>query len=191
MEVLGDDDLALVISRFSRFHNNCLNRWRGGSNQGCFGYGDPDHFIANCPKKSKYPSNKYDAGKRKEKREHSSDMHKSKGGFDKEALKKWFLKKAKAQQRAFLASLSDLNDSDDERASLSSSDDEFERKVEERLNGLCFFTNSTHGGFCTMALGDKETGKDEEIGDDDTPEVLSSADKLIAEVDALRDALLS
>ena len=42
-----------------------------------------------------------------------------------------------------------------------------------------------------MALGDGETGKDEAIGDDDTPEVLSSVDKLAAKVDALSDALLS
>jgi len=65
VEVLGDDELALVISRFSQFHNNRLNHRCGGSNHGCFSCGDPDHFITNCPKKSKYPSNKYDAGKSK------------------------------------------------------------------------------------------------------------------------------
>ena len=42
-----------------------------------------------------------------------------------------------------------------------------------------------------MALGDEKTSKDEAIGDDDTPKVLPSADKLAAEVDALSDALLS
>ena len=125
MEVLGDDELALVISRFSRYHNNRLNCRCGGWNQGCFGCGDPDHFVANCPKKSKYPSNKFNSGKRKEKREHSSDKHKSKGRFDKEVLKKRFLKKAKAQQCTLLTSLSDL---DDEQASIFSSDDEFERR---------------------------------------------------------------
>ena len=88
-------------------------------------------------------------------------------------------------------SLSDLDDSGDERASLSSSDDELERKVEETLNGLCFFADTSHGGFHTMALGDEETGKDEVVGDDDTTELLSSTDKLAAEVDALSDGLLS
>jgi hypothetical protein len=29
LEALGDDELALVISRFSRFHNNRLNHWYG------------------------------------------------------------------------------------------------------------------------------------------------------------------
>ena len=42
-----------------------------------------------------------------------------------------------------------------------------------------------------MALGDEETDKDEAIDDDDTPEVLPSADKLAAEVDALNNAVLS
>ena len=191
LEALGDDELALVISWFLRFHNNHLNHRRaGGPKEGCYGYGDSNHFVAHCPKKNKNSSDKYDSSKRKDKREYTS-KHKSKEGFDKEALKKRFLKKAKAQQHAFLVSLSDLDDSGDKRASLSSSDDEHERKVEERLDGLYFFTDSTHGGFCTMALGDEETSKDEAIGDDDTPEVLSSADKLAAEVDALSDAMLS
>jgi hypothetical protein len=30
MESLGDDELALVINWFSRFHNNCMNRWHDG-----------------------------------------------------------------------------------------------------------------------------------------------------------------
>ena len=50
MEALGDDELALVINRFSRFHNNHMNhRYGGGPKDGCYGYGYPDHFIADCP----------------------------------------------------------------------------------------------------------------------------------------------
>jgi hypothetical protein len=122
MESLGDDELALIISRFSQFHNNRLNRRRGGGpKEGCYGCGDPDHFVAHCPKKNKHSFDKYDSSKRKDKREYTSNP-KSKGGFDKEALKKYF-KKAKAQKRAFLASLSDLdNDTDDDRSSSPSSD---------------------------------------------------------------------
>jgi hypothetical protein len=97
VEALGDDKLALIISRFSRFHNDHLNRRRSGQKDGCFSCGDPDYFIANCPKKNKYSSSKQDAGKRKDKREYTSDKHKSKGGFDKEALKEKYLKKAKSQ----------------------------------------------------------------------------------------------
>ena len=37
LEVLGDDELALIISKFSCFHNNRLNRRRGGGPKGgCF-----------------------------------------------------------------------------------------------------------------------------------------------------------
>jgi hypothetical protein len=104
LEALGDDELALIISRSSRFHNNRLNRRRGGGpKEGCYCCGDPDHFVAHCPKKNKHSSNKYDSSKRKDKREYTF-KHKSKGGFDKEALKKKYFKKAKAQERAFLAS---------------------------------------------------------------------------------------
>jgi hypothetical protein len=97
LEALGNDELALVISRFLRFHNNCLNHRRGGGpKEGCYGYGDPDHFVAHCPKKNKSFSGKHDSGKRKDKREYTSGKHKSKGGFDKETLKKKYFKKAKA-----------------------------------------------------------------------------------------------
>jgi hypothetical protein len=94
IERLGDDELALIISRFLRFHNNRLNRRRGGGpKEGCYGYGDPDHFIAHYPTKNKHSSDKHDSNKRKDKHEYTS-KHKSKGGFDKEALKKKYFKKA-------------------------------------------------------------------------------------------------
>jgi hypothetical protein len=146
LEALGDDELALVISRFSRFHNNHLNRWRGrGPKEGCYGYGDPNHFVVHCPKKNKSFSGKHDSDKRKDKREYTFGKHKSKDGFDKEAFKKKYLKKAKVQECAFLASLSDLNnDTDDNRSSSSSSDNEFERKREDKLTRLCFIASSTH-----------------------------------------------
>ena len=96
LEALGDDEPALIISQFSRFHNNRLNRRRGGGpKEGCYGYGDPNHFVAHCPKKNKHSSDKHDSSKRKDKREYTS-KHKSKGGFDMEALKKIYLKKDKA-----------------------------------------------------------------------------------------------
>jgi hypothetical protein len=144
MESLGDDELASIINRFSQFHNNGLNRRHGGGpKEGCYGCGDPDHFLTHCPKKNKHSSDKYDSSKRKDKREYTS-KHKSKGGFDKEALKKYF-KKAKAQERTFLASLSDLdNDTDDDRSSSPSSDDESEKRREDKLTGLCFVAKSIH-----------------------------------------------
>jgi hypothetical protein len=44
-----DEELALVASRFTRFHNNHQNRWHGRSKDGCFNCGDPDDFIISCP----------------------------------------------------------------------------------------------------------------------------------------------
>jgi hypothetical protein len=96
LEALGDDELALIISQFSWFHNNRLNHRRGGGpKEECYDCGDSDHFVVHCPKKNKHSSNKYDSSKHKDKREYTS-MHKSKRGFDKEALKKKYFKKTKA-----------------------------------------------------------------------------------------------
>jgi hypothetical protein len=96
LEALGDDELALIISRFSWLHNNRLNCQRGGGpKDGCYGCGDPNHFIPHCPKKNKHSSDKYDSSKRKDMREYTSIQHKPKGGFNKEAFKKKYLNKVK------------------------------------------------------------------------------------------------
>jgi hypothetical protein len=61
-------------------------------------------------------------------------MHKSKGGFVNEEPKKKYLYKVKLKECAFLATLSDLDhDSDDEASSLSN--EETDRRVEDKLNG--------------------------------------------------------
>ena len=57
-----------------------------------------------------------------------------------------YLKKAKAQVHAFLASLSDLGN---DCSSSPSSEDESKRKREDKLTRLCFIAGSTHEGFCT------------------------------------------
>jgi hypothetical protein len=193
MESLRDDKLALIISWFSRFHNKCLNHQHGGGlKEGCYGYGDPDHFVTHCPKKNKHSSDKYDSSKHKDKREYTS-KHKSKGGFDKEALKKKYFKKAKAQERTFLASLSDLdNDTDDDRSSSPSSDDESEKRREDKLAELCFIVKSSHGGYCTMVMDEGvKPNKDVLLGDDDSTKVKPSVDALIAELDIMTDTLMS
>jgi hypothetical protein len=206
LECLGDDELALVIGRFSRFHNNRLNRRRGGGpKEGCFGCGDPDHYVASCPKKVKHPDsskytsgktygdrNAHDSGRCKEKHaDKHGDKHKDKlKKYGKEYIKKKFLKKMKAKEQAFIASLSDIELSDDD--SSSSSDDESEKRIEERFNGLCFFTDSSHGGFCTMAFEDGDiTGDGKPQDEDSTPEVLPTIESLSSELDSMNEALLS
>ena len=190
MESLGDEELALVASRFTWFHNNRMSQRRGGSKDGCYNCGDPDHFVASCPKKGKSESGPRDHHSGRRKGKYSSGKYKSKGGFDKEALKKKYLQKAKIKEGAFLASLSDL-DHDSNDVVSSSSDEETERRVEDKLNGLCFIADTT-GGFCTMALGEDAVGTsdDKDIGDDTTSEVLPSADDLAAEIEELNSALL-
>ena len=104
-----------------------------------------------------------------------------------------YLKKAKAQEHAFLASLSDLdNDTDDDRSSSSSSNNESERKRENKLTRLCFITGSTHGGVCTMAVDDEvKANKDVVPVDDDTTEVTPSVDALVAKLETMNDNLFS
>jgi hypothetical protein len=136
VESLRDEELALVASRFMRFHNNRMSRRCGGSKDGCYNCGDPDHFVASCPKKGKSESGPCDHHSGRCKGKYSSGKYKSKGGFDKEALKKKYLQKAKIKERVVS----------------SSSDEETERRVEDKLNWLCFIAD-TVGGFCTMALG--------------------------------------
>jgi hypothetical protein len=185
VESLGDEELALVASRFTRFHNNRMSRWHGGSKDGCYNSSNPDHFVVSCPKKSKSKSGPCDHHFGRRKGKYSFDKYKSKGGFDKEALKKKYLQKAKIKECAFLASLSNLDhDSDDVVSSLS--DEEIERRVEDKLNGLCFIADTT-GGFCTMALGEDTVS----TGDDTTSEVLPSVDDLAAEIEELNVALAS
>jgi hypothetical protein len=168
---------------------NC--RHGGAPKEGCYDYGDPNHFVAHCPKKNKHSSDKYDSSKRKDKREYTS-KHKSKGGFDKEVFKKKYFKKAKAQECAFLVSLSDLdNDTDDDRSS-SSSNDEFKKRREDKLTGLCFIAKSIHGGYCTMAMDEGvKPNKDVLPDDDDSTEVKSTVDALIVELDIMTDTLIS
>lgn len=75
VEGLGNDELALVINRFKRFHDNHKNRWFGGWKVGYFNYGDPDHFNTSCQKMKV----KQDFGKRRDKAEYTSGKDKSRG----------------------------------------------------------------------------------------------------------------
>jgi hypothetical protein len=48
-DVLGEDELALLTSRFERLHENQVNMRR--NTRTCFKCGKPGHFVADCPKK--------------------------------------------------------------------------------------------------------------------------------------------
>jgi hypothetical protein len=48
-DVLGEDELALLMRRFERLHENRLNMRR--NTRTYFQCGKPGHFIADCPEK--------------------------------------------------------------------------------------------------------------------------------------------
>jgi hypothetical protein len=69
-----------------------------------------------------------------------------------------------------------------------SSDDESKRKHEDKPTGLCFVADSTHEGFCTMAVDTEvKASKDVVPIDGDTTEVTPSIDEL----DIMTDTLVS
>src|SRR6185437_11533407 len=136
LETLGDDDLCLLISKFQRVYHNRQRR----KNHGCYHYGDPNHFIAECPKKSDGGQNnsfdyyrhrdRDEGGSNKERRRHKHRSRDRGGHFDKESLKKRFQYKAKKREKAFLAQLSDLDKSSDtDRSSSPTSDGSISREI--------------------------------------------------------------
>jgi hypothetical protein len=151
---------------------------------------DPNHFIASCPKKGKPEAGHHHSGRHKGKHEYTSGKHKSKGSFDKEALKKKYLQKAKVKECAFFDSLSDLDHESNDSSSFSSNEN-LERRVEDKLNELCFLTDTTRGLY-TMTFGEDEVDNgNKDTSDDSTFEVSLFADDLAAEVDELTGALAS
>ena len=108
--------------------------------------------------------------------------------MSKEVLKKKYIKNAKAQQCAFPTSLSDLELDSSDNDSSSSSDDKSKKKLQDKLNELCFLANSTKDRFCFMALGDEMVGGDDNDSDSKVPRF---AVELVVELDTLNDTLRS
>jgi len=91
-----------------------------------------------------------------------------------------------------LAFLSDLDvDTGDDTSPSSLSDDESKRKVEDKLNGLCFLTKSVKEGYCGMAVEHNRSGDGGTTGNNSDSEVPPSADELATELETMNDALLS
>jgi hypothetical protein len=144
--------------------------------------------MANYTKKK----GKEDYNKHKDKCKYTSSKHKFKGiKLYKKALKKLFHKTTKAQGRAFLDSLNELEKDSTANNTSTSSDDKFEHKIKDKCNGHCFHANTTKKGFCIMALDDKKTGVIATMAKTLNSKVSCSANKLGAELNTMNVAFLS
>jgi hypothetical protein len=78
-DVLGEDELALLMRRFERLHENRVNMRR--NTRTCFQCGKPGHFVTDCPKKVEnkdgYKHKSKTDGKYRSRRDHKS-KHKGK-----------------------------------------------------------------------------------------------------------------
>lgn len=176
LEVLEDEELALITRRFMRFNDNRKNRRRNNNN--CFKCGKPGHFIADCPDKNK-PKGGYDY------KDKDKDKKKKKKYYDREKKKK----RKKAKACSFITSLSDVDSDDHDDSSSSEEDDDrkAKKKGSKNINGLCFYTNKKRGGYCVMAH-DAIEHKDDDS--ESKAEVSQTHEQLISEVNELNDCLL-
>jgi hypothetical protein len=127
---IPDDEIALLVRKFHALHK--FHKERRRSPKGCFECGDTTHFIADCPKRKKLDSNKYNYTKWNN---YSKGDNKKKYRF--EDRKKKF---QKMMSRA-CATLSDLDFSSDN--SSSSEEDEKVKRKSGDFTGLCLMGKSS------------------------------------------------
>jgi hypothetical protein len=166
--VLGEDEMALLMRRFERPHENRVNMRR--NTRTCFQCGKPGHFVTDCLEKVEnkdgYKHKSRTDGKYQSRRDHKS-KHKNKHKDERRSRKKESRGKARAMVGA-----SDVDSSSAYSTSTSSrSEDEGDRrksrKWSKNLSGLSCFVRD---GFCTMALSSgskKSTQSDSDSDSDD------------------------
>jgi hypothetical protein len=167
-DVLGEDELALLTSRFERLHENRVNMRR--NTRTCFQCGKPGHFIADCPEKIEnkdgYKHKSRTDGKYQSRRNHES-KHKNKHKDERRSRKK----ESRGKSRAVVGASDVDSNSVYSTSNSSSSEDEGDRrksrKSSKNLSGLSCFARD---GFCTMALSSdskKSTQSDSNSDSDD------------------------
>jgi hypothetical protein len=152
-ESIPDDEIALLVRKFRVLHRFRKERMR--SPRGCFECGDTTHFIADCPKRKKFDSNKYNYNNWND----SSDKGECKKKYrfgDKKKKKKL----QKMMSRA-CAALSDLNFSNDD--SSGSEEDERPKRKTGDFTGLCLMGKSSR----------HISDSDSDVSDDSSPDGLS------------------
>jgi hypothetical protein len=147
--VLGEDELALLIRRFERMHDNRVNTRR--NTRTCFKCGKPGHFIADCHEKvenkDSYKHKSKTDGKYRSRCDHKSN-HKNKHKDEQRSRKE-----DRGKARAMVGASDVDSSSAYSTSSSSSSEDEGDRrkgwKSSKNLSGLSCFSRD---GFCTMVL---------------------------------------
>jgi hypothetical protein len=167
-DVLGEDELALLMRRFERLHENRVNMRM--NTRTCFQCGKPGHFVADCPEKvenkDSYKRKSRTDGKYRSRRDHKS-KHKNKHKDERRSRKK-----ESGGKTRVMVGASDVDSSSAySTSSSSSSEDEDDRrkgrKSSKKLSGLSCFARD---GICTMALSSgskKSTQSDSDSDSDD------------------------
>jgi hypothetical protein len=127
---IPDDEIALQARKFHALHK--FRKARRRSPRGCFECSDTTHFIANCPKRKKLDSNKYDYNNRND---YSKGNSKKKNHF---GDKKKKFQKIMSQA---CAALSDFDFSSDD--SSSSEEDEKVKRKQGDFTGLFLMGKSS------------------------------------------------
>jgi hypothetical protein len=183
LDMLGEEDLALLSRRFERMYTNRKNARRSSGK--CYRCGKHRHFISECPEAMEVkPEHKHHLGT--DHKHRSRDDYKGKNKAERRPRK---IGGHKKKERAMVASASDI-DSSSCYSSSSSSDEEENRHKGKRsgknINGLCFAAQ----GFCGVAhsTASKKSNKDD--SDSDSEEVVNNSPSfLIAENARLNDLL--
>jgi hypothetical protein len=123
-----DDEIALLVRKSHAFHK--FHKERRRSPMGCFECGDTTHFIADCLKRKKLDSNKYNYIKR-------NDYNK---GDDKKKHRFGNKKKFKKIMSQACAALSDVDFSNDD--SSNSEEDEKAKRKQGDFTDLCLMGKS-------------------------------------------------
>jgi hypothetical protein len=118
-DVLGEDELTLLTSRFKRLHENRVNTRR--NSRMCFKCGKAGHFFAECPKVNNHNKHKF-----KDKREKSKKKDHGHG--------------KKMRSREKMKRSSEIQ-SDSEDTSSSSSDEDEEDDKKRRKKNLGKYLN--------------------------------------------------